>query len=417
MQEGLIFKVMHSKLSRRSLLRGAALWAAAFPLGRGVKAFAEEPIKIGTLLSHTGALAAYGPPINNGAKLAAAQINEAGGPMGRQIKLINRDSRTDPTAAVDAARKLVNIDKVPAFIGALSSSVTMAVASVSVASRVVQISPASTSPQLTALEDDDFLFRTCPSDTLQGKVTGRLAWQQGFRRVSTIYVNNDYGEGLSINFKKSFEAQGGRVLEAVPYEKGKASYRGELERASREKPDALAVFGYPENGTTIIRQSIELGLTRKFLLADGMKAPEIIENVGARYLEGTYGTAPGSKKTNASELFLSAYRANFGEPPPKPFISNCYDAMAVIALAMHRAKKATGPAIRDSLRAVANPPGVEIFPGEFKKAFSLLDEGKEINYQGAAGDIDFDDRGDVVTPIEVWKIEGGKIVSVRAEEV
>jgi ABC-type branched-subunit amino acid transport system substrate-binding protein len=379
---------------------------------------ATEPIKIGTLLSLTGALEAYGKPIQNGAVLAAEQVNRAGGPMGRKIQLVHRDSQTDPTAAIDAAKKLVEVDKVVAIVGALSSGVTIPVAtSVTIPSGIIQISPASTSPQITGLEDDGYMFRTCPSDALQGKVSGRLAKELGFKVVATIYVNNPYGKGLSDNFVQAFRARGGQVPATVGYEKGKPSYRGEIQKAMSGKPDAIAMFGYPENGVTIMRQALELGFTGKFLLADGMKAPEVVQNVGVQYLKGTYGTAPGSRESRAKERFLSAYTKRFGEKPPKPFIDNCYDAVAVLALAIHLAKSDKPWAIRDAIRHVANPPGSGILPGQFKRAFNAIDRGEKINYRGASGDIDFDHHGDVVSPIEIWKIDdNGKIVTDRVED-
>jgi len=95
--------------------------------------------------------------------------------------------------------------------------------------------------------------------------------------------------------------------------------------------------------------------------------------------------------------------------------------MAVIGLAAYAAKlkglPLTSANIRDNLRVVANAPGEVIMPGEFKKALDLLKAGKKINYEGAAGSVDFDKNGDVVTPIEIWKYSGGKLVTVRTEEV
>jgi ABC-type branched-subunit amino acid transport system substrate-binding protein len=190
-----------------------------------------------------------------------------------------------------------------------------------------------------------------------------------------------------------------------------------VQQALQGKPDALAMFSYPENGVTIMRQALELGFTGKFLLADGMKAPEVVQNVGAQYLKGTHGTAPGARENNAQKRFLEAYTARFGEKPPKPYIDNAYDAVAVIALAIQQAKSSEPAAIRDAIAKVANPPGDAIEPGEFDKAFQLLAEGKEINYRGASGEIDFDERGDVVSPIEVWKIDdSGNIATVRMED-
>jgi hypothetical protein len=95
--------------------------------------------------------------------------------------------------------------------------------------------------------------------------------------------------------------------------------------------------------------------------------------------------------------------------------------MAVIGLAAVAAQvkglDLTAENIRDQLRAVAGPPGEVIMPGEFAKAAELLKQGRQINYEGAAGSVDFDANGDVVTPIEVWKFEGGEIKTVRLVDV
>jgi branched-chain amino acid transport system substrate-binding protein len=408
-----------SRLTRRQFVRALGLSAVVSSMGVPRLVSAAEPIKIGTLLDLTGALEAYGKPIQNGAILATEQVNAAGGPLGRKVELVHRDSQTDPTAGIDAAKKLVELDKVVAIVGALSSGVTIPVAtSVTIPRGIVQISPASTSPQITDLQDNDFLFRTCPSDALQGKVSGRLATDLGLQTVATIYVNNPYGSGLSKTFGQAFSEHGGKVVVTVAYEEGRPSYRGEIEQALKDKPQAIALFSYPENGVTIIRQALELGFTGKFLLADGMKAPEVVHNVGAAYLKGTYGTTPGAREGSAKARFVEAYTQRFGEKPPKPYIDNCYDAIAVLALAIHQAKSSEPRAIRDALRQVANPPGDSIEPGDFQKAFALIGQGKKVNYRGASGEVDFDEHGDVITPIEIWKIDdSGKIVTERLEDV
>lgn len=408
-----------SRLTRRQCVRALGLSAVVFSLGVARLVRAADPVRIGTLLDLTGALEAYGKPIQNGAILAVEQINAAGGPLGRKIELVHRDSQTDPTAGIDAAKKLVELDKVVAIVGALSSGVTIPVAtSVTIPSGIVQISPASTSPQITDLQDNDFIFRTCPSDALQGKVSGRLAKELGFQTVATIYVNNPYGSGLAKTFGQTLRERGGKVVATVAYEEGRPSYRGELEQALKDKPQAIALFSYPENGVTLIRQALELGFSGKFLLADGMKAPEVVQNVGAQYLKGTYGTTPGAREGSAKTRFAEAYTTRFGAKPPKPYIDNCYDAIAVLALAIHQAKSSEPKAIRGALRQVANPPGDSVEPGDFQKAFELIGQGKKVNYRGASGEVDFDAHGDVVTPIEVWKIDdNGKIVTERLEDV
>ncbi|UCH07832.1 MAG: amino acid ABC transporter substrate-binding protein, partial [Deltaproteobacteria bacterium] len=156
-----------------------------------------------------------------------------------------------------------------------------------------------------------------------------------------------------------------------------------------------------------------------FLYCDGTRSLDIAKAVGARNVEGKWGTAPGAAKTGSYDIFVSDYRAEYKVLPPLPFITNAYDATAVIGLGAYAAKAKgkyiTSKNIRDELRKVANPPGEVIKPGEFKKAFQWLNQGKDINYEGAAGSVDFDEYGDVVTPIEVWRFRKGDMVTMRVE--
>jgi len=376
-------------------------------------------IKVGTLLSHTGPLKEFGPAIKNGAVLAAKQQAAAG----FNIQLIHEDSETSAIPATNAARKLVNIDKVVAIVGALSSGVTIPVAeSVTIPNNVILVSPASTSPLITVLPTDegkDFLFRTCPSDALQGVVAGKLAASYN-KTAAVLYVNNPYGQGLAERFKESFEKHRGKVLAMVPHdEKAAESYTAELKKALAGHPDRLAAYSYPQHASIYLKEAIEFFKYKRFLFCDGTKSLDIIKAIGARNVEGQLGTAPGSAGGNSIIMFSADYMKEYGQLPPLPFITNAYDGIAVIGLAAYKAKvngKAlTSKNIRDNLRSVANPPGEVIMPGEFKKAFDLLKAGKDINYEGAAGSVDFDKHGDVVTPIEVWKYSKGKIKTVRME--
>jgi ABC-type branched-subunit amino acid transport system substrate-binding protein len=389
-----------------------------FSLAFALSAPAAE-IKIGTLLSHTGPLKEFGPNLQNGVVLAAKQMGAAG----FEIQLIHEDSETSAIPATNAAKKLVEVDKVVAIIGALASGVTVPVAeSVTSPNNVIMISPASTSPLITILPADqgkDFLFRTCPSDALQGVIAGRLAASYN-KTAAVLYVNNPYGQGLMEQFKASFEQKGGKVLAAVPHdEKAAESYNAELKKALAGNPDRLAAFSYPEHAKIYLKEAIEFFKFRHFLFCDGTKSQDIPKALGARSVEGQLGTAPGSAGGDPYVIFNADYKVEYGQLPPLPFITNAYDGAAVIGLAAFAAKvkgkPLTATNIRDQLRVVANPPGEVILPGEFKKAFDLLNQGKQINYEGAAGSVDFDKYGDVVTPIEVWKYSKGKIVTVRVE--
>ncbi|UCF10700.1 MAG: ABC transporter substrate-binding protein [Candidatus Bipolaricaulota bacterium] len=383
-------------------------------MGVGMAASAQT-IKIGSLMALTGPLGPYGPPIANGAQLAVDQINAAGGVLGMDLELILEDTATSPDVGRTAASKLVEIDGVQAIVGALSSGVTTAVASVTIPSEVVLISPASTAPSIPALDDNDYVFRTVVSDEVQGVVMGRLALTLGHSTASVIYVNNDYGKGLADTFKATFESIGGSVLAMTAYEENKPSYRGEVDATLSGAPDVLVMISYPVDGNKQIVEAIEAGYQGDILFSDGMKGegvapgPACPSAAEGGPIEGAYGTVAGAGFMTAE--FDADFNAAF-EASTVPYNYQAYDAVMLIALAMIRAGETSGTAIRDNLRAVANAPGEEIFYGDWDKAVALLEAGKEINYQGVSGLVDFKDTGDVSGGILIWRIEGCEVVEV-----
>jgi len=378
--------------------------------------FGGDEIPVGALMALTGALGPYGPPIANGAQLAVDQINAAGGVLGRPLELLIADTATSPDVGRTAASKLIEINGVCAIVGALSSGVTLAASSVTIPAEVPLISPASTAPSIPALNDNDFVFRTVVSDEVQGVVMGEFAIEQGYRTASVIYVNNDYGKGLADTFAATFEAAGGRVLRSVPYEENKPSYRGEVDSLLAGRPDVFVLVSYPVDGNKQIVEAVEAGYEGAFLFSDGMKGEGVAPGPACASasdpgpIEGAYGTVAAAGFR--SDAFDRDFEAAFG-PSSVPYNYQAYDAVMLIALAIVHAGEASGPAIRDHLRAVANPPGEEVFYGDWARAIALLQAGEEINYQGVSGSVDFKENGDVFGGILIWKIEGCQVVPVK----
>jgi len=392
----------------------AAIAAATLPMSA---MSADTSLRLGVVAPLTGDLQSYGVPGLNGAKLAVDEINEAGGVLGSPIKLNSGDTQTLPQPGVAAAQKLVNANRVVGLIGAMSSGVTIPIAlSVSKPNKVPQISVASTSPKITDLDDDDYLFRTIPSDAFQGVALAKVVKDAGVDSVGIIYVNNDYGEGLKDAFAEAYEAEGGSVVGNAAYEQKQASYQAEISQAYGDgSTQALVLIGYPENGQTILRQSLEGAKFDRFFFSDGMKSTDLVANLGAQYLNGSLGTVPQAEDgSKAVKHFQAAYDKAFGELPPQPYIDTSYDAAYLLALAAEKAKTTTdSTAIRDTLRDVATPPGTPIYPGEWAKAVKLLKDGTDIDYVGAAGAEDFDAHGDVAGSYAKWTIEDGKIKTVE----
>ncbi len=375
---------------------------------------ALDPLIIGNLTPFTGSISQLGQPFRNSVVLAADHVNRAGGIQGASVVVVSRDTAVSPVQGVDAARSLVDVEKAVAIVGAVSSGVTVAVAqSVTIPKERLIVSGGSTAPSITTLDDKDFLFRTNPSDAAQGIVLARLAVEQGFKKVGIMYVNNAYGEGLVNQFEQSFAELGGTVTGKAAHEEVQQTYVAELERATEGGPDALLTVSYPGQAEVYVREALEGGYADRFLFVTSVRGTEWIDAINAwEALDGTVGTTAASPPRTEWDAFEAAYLETYGTPVAHPFMGGHYDAAAVIALAAAKAGNTTdSAAIRDALRDVANPPGEVVGPGRegMAKALRLIADGKDINYEGAAGIIDFDENGDVVGPIEIWQVKDGEI--------
>ena len=376
-------------------------------------AVSDEPLKIGFLADFSGPLAEFGPAIQTGVELAIKHLNDAGGVLGQEVVLVIGDTSLDPTQATEEARRLIEVEGVHAIVGPLASSITLAVAeSVATPAGVPVISPSATSPQLTIAEDNDYLFRSTTSDAAQGPVLAQLAADQGLSNVGVIYLNDPYGQGLAEAFA---QAWGGDV-NLVSIEDGQASYLSELQQAASNGAQALVAIAFPQQAEVFLREALEQGLFDHFLFVDGTKSQDLIDSIGADYLNGMQGTAPAAgPESDSLRAFNSAYEAEYGELSPLPFIREAYDAAIAIGLAAELAGSVDTEAIRGQLRAAAAPPGDTYAAGAdgIAEALDAIRSGDQINYAGAATSLDWDDNGDVTSGyIGVWQYSDGAIEEV-----
>jgi branched-chain amino acid transport system substrate-binding protein len=414
-----------------------ALGAMAL-LALGTLALAQAPsvVRVGTVFPYTGAGSEWGPVLRNTVEMCVAQVNEAasevfGGPI---MEVIYEDDATTPSVGVDRARKLVDVDGVPILIGTWSSGVTIAMAeAVTMPAQILHIVPIATSPLIAVLpaDTDDLLFRTIGSDALQGVVAAMLARGEvveghSFDTASVLYINSPYGQGLADQFRSSFEARGGRVLEMVPVpEEPQPTYTAELERALAGDPDVLIPIIYPGHASVALAEARDFYGYTSFQHVDALRSRDVLQVLGAETVVGQLGTVQAADEGRPGfRQFAADYEAMYGEQPPLAFMDTTYDACAVAGLAIAGVVAAglepTPLNLRDQLRAVASPPGEVVSVGEFARAFALLAQGADIDYSGAASEVDFDERGEVITPIEVWRFseDGFETVTlVRAEEI
>ncbi|WP_331687154.1 ABC transporter substrate-binding protein [Consotaella aegiceratis] len=380
----------------RSGLKFACLAAvAAGALTAGRAGAQEADIKVGFIGGITGPIESMAPAIQAGAKLAVDQANQGGGlSSGGTFSLDVGDTGCiDAAKASDVADRVINSDGVVAIVGALCSGATIAAAnSAAIPAGVVMVSPASTSPAVTALDDNDLVFRTAASDAYQGEVLARVVQKNGIDNVAVTYVNNDYGKGFAEAFQAAFEAEGGTILASEAHEDGKADYRAEIGSLASTGAEALIVLAYVDgSGGRIAQQAMEAGDFDVFVGGDGMVGPAIasVPEGGSKLIL----THPGSSETPGTALFSDAAKAA-GFDPGAVYAATSYDATFALLLALEKTGgKKEG--LSDALREVSTEPGETILPGEWEKAVKLISEGTDINYEGASGSLEFDDNGDV----------------------
>ncbi len=393
----------------KQAIRTSALAASLLALGVGSAPAGE--IKVGSVAGVTGPIAELVDAIVAGRNLAAYHVNNQGGLLqGDSLNLVLADSQCDPKAGVDAGGKVVNVEQVVAIVGASCSGATNGmVQSVTIPAGVVALSDSATAPSISELEDNDLVFRVAPSDAYQGLALAKLAIDSGFKNLAMTYSNDDYNAGIATVFEQEFQNMGGTITANQAHEPNKASYRSELSTLSKGDPEGLAIFAYyGGSGITIIRNSLENGLFDKFMAADGMFDQSVIEQIGADNLrENIFITQAASDYDDGSyKAFAEAYEA-LGRDPVAPYAAHGYDAVFLIALAIEKAGSADRAKIGVALREVANAPGEVIRPGEWDKAKAAIAAGKDVNYEGASGNVDFDDNGDVAGIYSVNTVGGG----------
>ena len=385
-------------MSMRQMMRKTASTMCRTVVAAALVSIAASPVyagdvKIGVLNALTGPIPDLSAVILEAELAAAAHINANGGMWGGDtLVLASGDSGCDAKAGVDAATKIVNVEQASIIVGPLCSGATIgATQAVTIPAGVVNISPSATSPAITGLDDNDLVFRVCPSDAYQGVTIAKLARSMGYSKLAATYANDDYNAGLHDVFVKAFKELGGTITGDQMHEANKASYRAELATLSSGGPEALAIFAYYNgSGITMLRQSLENGFFSKFIGGDGMIAQEVIDEIGADNL----GDAVFTKGTaDESSSHFKTFAGLF-DRPSDPYTAQAWDAVMIAALALESAGGATRDLI-GHVRSVANAPGVEVGPGDWAKAKALLAAGKEINYQGIAGANEFDANGDV----------------------
>ncbi|MBT3788874.1 MAG: ABC transporter substrate-binding protein [Alphaproteobacteria bacterium] len=381
---------------------------------------AECKHKIGAVLSLTGSYGAYGVPISKAAQMGVEQVNAArmAASVGCDLAYDVRDSQTQASVAVDAARKMIDLEGVTAMVGPISSGITAPLlSSVTVEKNVILIATASTSSTFTEMgrqgKTKGLFFRTLPADSLQAVATAKLAWDVGYRNPAIIYLNNDWGKHNQAEFKRAFAALGGKIAAAVAFNADQPSYRSEINKALKGNPDSLYLVSQPQDGTKQIREWIKFEGPSKYVFPQGMNDTKFVNTIGPDLLKDGWFMSPGQPDTPSITTMEADYQKRFDLSPKGPGRNSGYDSGVLLGLAMVlsdiQGKDIKGGTLAAHVRAITGSTGEKVYAGVagLTKAINLLKAGKKIQYVGATGPINFDEYGDVAQPFVGMKFKGG----------
>ncbi len=342
-------------------MKGGRLWAAAifFVLLWGFQPAAVgaddagDPIRVAAVFAQTGLAAADNIANFQAARLAVAEINDAGGLIGRPVRLLELDNRSTPIGARLAARRAVEMGAI-AVVGASWSTHSLSMAPILQAAGIPMISPESSSPELT--EVGDFIFRVCFTDMFQGRITARFAVKElgAETAVTLVNVNEDDSLSLSRYFSEYFRKYGGDLLWEGNYKGDAVDFSDLLSQVKDRRPDVIFLPGHGRDSGLIIKQADRMGIESVFIGGDGWT--EQVADYAGKALEGSYCGAnwhPAVPYTRSVHL-LSAYGKIYGRRIRNTAVPLTYDAVMVLADAVRRAGVADSRAVRDALAGTQN---------------------------------------------------------------
>ena len=354
-------------------------------LGTITTSIAEEVYKIGAILPLSGDAAQYGEWAKNGISLAIDEINSKDGIESKKVQVIYEDDAADPKKGVAAANKLITVNKVNVIIGAIPSSVTLAIAPICDKNQIVLISPGSSSPAIT--NAGDYIFRNWPSDNFEGQAMAKYAIEKNIKNVAILHINNEYGLGIADIFKREYSKLGGKVSVIETYRQGSSNMRPQLIKIKKYNPDAIYLVGHAKENGHAVKQARDLAIKAQILGTVGIEGPDLI-NIAGENSQGIIYTAPAFNPDSPDPIvkaYQDAYIKKYNQKS-EIFAATAYDAMKIIGLMIQK----------------CGYDASKIKCGLYNLT----------NYHGASGITTFDKNGDVVKSVMFKTVKNRQFIPI-----
>ena len=367
-----------------------------------------EPMQLGVLTPLTGAGGFDGPRMAKAMQAVIDEVNGAGGLLGRKVVLVVEDDQTNPEAAVRAARKLIDVTKVPVIMGTWASAVTSAVAPLCWESKTF-LTTVSGADSITKLPHQGYLIRTQPNNYLQAGKHAEFIAAMGVKRCYMMSIQAPFAEPTQTRATEVLKQKGSQMVGTLIYDKDKTTYRSEVDQALKTNPDLIYLNGYAPDVTILLRDLYRAGYSGARFAQSYAVTTKVLESLPKEVTEGVITVQPSSDVTSpAYELA----RKRLGIAEPDSYETQATDWASLVSLAIAKAKTPTGTGIRDNIRNICQGNGKKVYSAV--EGLKLLAQGTEINYEGASGPCDFTEIGDIVDcKFRYNKVADGKFVLLK----
>ncbi|WP_458190492.1 ABC transporter substrate-binding protein [Haladaptatus sp. NG-WS-4] len=408
-----------SSASRRNFLKATGVATAtgiAGCIGMG-NSSAPDSVTFGQPAALTGKWDFLQPAVSQASDLAVKQINDAGGPLGAKLKLKRRDTAVSPQQAKSVFEQLINNDNAIAINGLFSSEITPLFDFL--VEKEVPINtpwPGSTALDTKGgdhetpdkLSDDEWIWRTTISDTVHTAGAAKNALSNGTKKVGVINGTSQGERSWADAFISAYKNGGGKVVKKVEVEEGKSSYQAELERLFQADFDGFVVALALEDATTLLRDWSNAGYGNQPILEDTLASNDLVKAVG-KDLKGAWVSSPTGQGPYYKE-FVSAFK-KAGDAELHAWAAPAYDAVVSTALALHKAGEASTEAIEKNLGPITRDGGTKV--STFEKGMKEIDNGNDINFQGAGTPVNFTGYGNVLGDVAITTMTGNKFEQTK----
>jgi branched-chain amino acid transport system substrate-binding protein len=374
----------------------------------------ETEIAIGSLTPNTGGGGPFGPNITAAHKRVVDAVNAEGGVLGRQIRLFQENSETNPETAVRAADKLINVNKVLAILGTFSSSVTLGIMPKCQSANVIQMCTSS-SADIPIADEKGLVFNFQPLSPIWGRAIANLTKSRGIERYALMALNNDFTRSMMDGF---IEMVGDDAIVQEPfyYNAGQSSYRSEVTQLIAENPEAVFIPSYIADFTAIYKEVYRQGYEGTVITTSLSTGDQFKEAVGAAADGVIHGFPVPAINSPAYKEYLAEAGLEDTGSVQHPFGTAGRDQMSALLLAIEKAGSTDSAAVAKAVWDVTTGEGKEaVF--NVADGLAALRAGKEINYSGASGSVEFDEEGSVLgRDFQLSEIKDGQdIVLERLE--